>query len=419
MYLGYLSFAEIEIVNEARLHAYATAMDFPPTCELECATLRTSLEHAVYTTPAADNAPWYDPAIPESADVAGFSLFSVTGLGSTISRPFIATNTGVSIGTVIPSPRQMVLRFGAHAKNECASDYAVQWLLKTLAGLNCNQPNYPRLPSRPCGGDDMCFFSCCPTSPADVPTRLMTIFKAGLTGSSIIDSQPIYDCAGILCEVEVTLAADPYIWRTPFTALDVTMEGATLVGTSDQLFPSNCFESDCFIPSPPGCDLIEPLEPPLPPVPCIGGVTTIDGRQELSMNEYLMPLDMSGVSKKLLSAPIITWEPSDEFGTDIPIMFGLSRQNCADEKISPCIMEATYLVPGYSGKFVLDTRISAAYQIPDGCPIFVTDDNLAPSSWDRLACAEEMCLRIWVNADTDLRAGNVTVQFATEFTAGC
>lgn len=418
MYLGYLSFAEIEVVNEARTHAYRAAMEFPSTCELECETLRTSLGHSAYTLPATDNAPWYDPAIPESADVAGFDLLSVAGLGSSLSRPFTNTHNGASIGTIRPAPRQMVLRFAALAKNKCATDYAVEWLLKTLAGLNCNQPFYPNLPNRPCGGDDMCYFSCCPTAPADVAVRQMTIFKVGLTGSTVVDDQEIYGCAGHMCEIEVTLAADPYIWRTPFTSLDVDITDTTFLSTQERFFPGLCGVAECSIPGPPGCSPIIPVSPPFPPAPCISG-TIAGALQLLNMNHYVATLNMTGVSKKLLSAPIIRWSPLPNVTTDVPIMFGLSRNNCNDT--NPCQMEAVYFVPSYYTPegIVLDTRLSAAYQDPSGCSIFVTDYDLAPSSWDRVSCATQMCLHIWINADTDSRAGHIKVEFATQFSAGC
>lgn len=422
MYLGYLSFAEIEVVNEARTHAYREAMEFPSTCELECETLRTSLEHAPYTTPAADGAPWYDSALPESGDVAGFELLSVTGLGSSLSRGFTATSNGVSIGNINPAPREMVLRFAALAKNKCATDYAIQWLLKTMAGLNCNQPFYPSLPNRPCGGDDMCYFTCCPETPADVDTRLMSIFKVGLTGSAVVADQEIYGCAGHMCEIEVTLASDPYMWRTPFTAFSASVNEMTFRGADQTFFPENCPIPECVIPEPPGCEPIVPLNPEIPPTPCIGGVP-FGSQQRLDFNHYTIALDMSGVSKKLLSAPIIRWIPTPDVETDVPIMFGLSRHQCdiTDVTVDPCVMEAIYFVPAYQTDqgFVIDTRLSSAYQTTDGCPILVTDLQLAPTAWDRLACAENMCLHIWIDQRTDSRAGQVTMEFATEFTAGC
>lgn len=419
MYLGYLSFAEIEIVNEQRLRAYATAMDVLYTCPPECETLRTSLEHAAYTTPAADLAPWYDSALPESGDVAGFRLLEITGMGSPLARPFTATGTGVSIGTISPAPRQMVLRFEALSKDKCASDYAVQWLLKTLAGLNCNEPFYPDLPNRPCGGDDMCFFSCCPTAPADVAARLMTMFKVGLTGSTVIREYEIVPgCAGHACEIEVTLASDPYIWRTPNVAFTDTVEDMTFLGSGELAFPGGCTVAECAVPLPPGCDPITPIITQFPPAPCVGGEPFGD-RQVLTMNHYQAFMDMTLVSKKLLSAPIIRWQPVPGVDTDVPIMFGFSRSACGNN--DPCEVESIYFIPAYftSEGFVIDTRLSAAYQTPDGCPLLVTDFELAPVGWDRLACAESMCLHVWIDERTDSRAGTVTVEFATEFTAVC
>ncbi len=418
MYLGYLSFAEVEVVNEARLYAYRAALDMPSTCE-PCGTLRTSLEHSPYTTPAADGAPWYDPALPESGDVAGYELLSVTGLGSTLGRTTSATSRGVSIGSIVPRPREMVLRFAAIAKNECSADYAVQWLVKTLSGQLCNSTLYPNLPTRVCGGDDMCFFTCCPTSPADVPIRLMTILKAGLVSTTVVDSKDIYDCAGHLCEVEVVLSADPYIWRSPITVLDVDINDTLWNSQVDLLFPGSCPIAECAVPGPPGCTPITPLAPVAPPTPCIGGVAVGDF-QQLSMNRYTAQVSLVGlVPTSLLSAPIIRWQPLPADGADVPIMFGLSRFHTVLQ--GPCKMDANYFVPGYgaSEELVLDTRLSAAYQDPSGCPVYVTDYDLAPVAWDRMTCTDNLYINLWVNAATDSRQGHLTVSFASQFTSAC
>jgi len=212
MFTGWLSYGGTEIVNEARLFAYARNLGIPGVLCTECPTLRTSFEHAEYTTPAADNAPWYDANIAESGQVAGFYIKSITGLGDTATRSVdeLARNGGV-VGSRRRSSRELAITFTAITASDCALSYASGWLAKVLRGGDCPPVFnvFDTSNTLGCAGETLCMLTCCPQTPEQVDTYLTSLYKVGvvqgpISGQHQSTLEPGDECGLATCEFDVT-----------------------------------------------------------------------------------------------------------------------------------------------------------------------------------------------------------------------
>lgn len=90
----------------------------------------------VFETPALDDAPWYDPAVPESADVLGVWLEEVR-LGVPWSRNATPAMRGASLGPGRFGGRELQLAGWVYTRSAAATAYARNWLFEVLAGAGC------------------------------------------------------------------------------------------------------------------------------------------------------------------------------------------------------------------------------------------------------------------------------------------
>lgn len=141
-----------------------------------------------YTNPADDNACWYDPDIPESADFLGLWVVGLTGMED---DPFSRGVSDVS-GDGLTFERQMnggkTLTFDVMllATSCCGMDYGYNWLVNVLKGQGCAH-GASRLLDQ-CGTTELKIRVCCPDE-GDADDGLRYFPAAALTnGVSRIDS---------------------------------------------------------------------------------------------------------------------------------------------------------------------------------------------------------------------------------------
>lgn len=156
-YEGYLKANGVEIANAARTSRYME--NLLPTfgfkgCQ-DCEGLEAALG-ASYTTPLADNAPWYDPLMPASGAFYGFYPLSIEGIDDS-TREAVTTEL-VGDGSITNRPRFAGrdirvngLLLGA---TEQAVDTGMAWLNRALSG--------PCEGTDDCLGGDLEFYSSCP-----------------------------------------------------------------------------------------------------------------------------------------------------------------------------------------------------------------------------------------------------------------
>lgn len=231
---GYATIAGTEIVNDQRCVSYAQNMGLPFTLSegCWCSNIQelAGCEAATgYSLPATDEAPWYDAAIPESGDFAGFLTAEFEGLGSTYIRTATDILTGGAVlGRLRPRPRTLTWRGYLFGRNACAVLYGLRWLTATLADAGgCDG----------CGEAELDVLYCCPATAEDncetpglPPQGLVlnddafrTFHRVGLVeGPTIISERKIgcgdHDgCQGShLIEIEFSLVAgNPYMHRQP------------------------------------------------------------------------------------------------------------------------------------------------------------------------------------------------------------
>lgn len=158
-YEGFLSLAGNEIVNNARVAAYASHLvpQIAPSCG-SCADLHLALGDEPYTSPALDRAAWFDPALPESAGFAGFFALSVSGIENDTRTASVYQGSfdGGAIGRVRRAVKEVRVTGLLFAVDDCSLEYGMEWLKNSLNGNPCTNP------VSGCSGDDLCFYSCCP-----------------------------------------------------------------------------------------------------------------------------------------------------------------------------------------------------------------------------------------------------------------
>lgn len=151
----------VEIVNDSRTNAYLRNGIKPPTLTVngDCGCdniLALAGCDDEYTNPAQDNAPWYDPAIPESAEFAGFLRTEFEGLASTYTRSVTESiGDGATLGRSRLGSRTMTWKGYLFGSSCCGVAYGLRWLGKTLQGVNSCGNN--------CFGEDLELLVCCPT----------------------------------------------------------------------------------------------------------------------------------------------------------------------------------------------------------------------------------------------------------------
>lgn len=194
-----------------------------------------------YLTPAIDEAPWYDPARPESALAYGFFVEEWTGLGNAhIVRPVSRAGKYRSrLGALAAKERVMALTVLAIAASEQALEYLFQWLQVTLEE-SCTS----------CATSTVYFRRFCPPG-SDKGVGVGEMRNVGLTIGVDWASDP-FDAAGkcLLRRLTFTLTAgDPSVYvngTTPAVeqqqAIAATCIANTLINTTRVPCRPSCSE---------------------------------------------------------------------------------------------------------------------------------------------------------------------------------
>lgn len=441
MFTGWLSYAGTEIVNDARLIAYAQNMNVPGTlpCD-DCSTLRTSLEQDVYTTPSGDSAPWVDSAIAESTQVLGFQISSITGLGDTATRSVdqLSRDGGV-VGTRRRRSRELLVVFRAYATTECALSYAAAWLSRVLRGQECSPmaSRYRAVAGNFCGNEQLCMLTCCPTVPADIAKYQVTLYKTGVTEGPIVSGHQSArpsgaDCGLATCELEVTFTAGDPGWYSPEVVAVDTPLAPYFVDLQEYdvtLAYSfyGCSWDVCPVYLPTGCELTSAVDFNSPPTPCVGS-------SSFTARYYSIPLSLTGISQWMDIVPRIRFTPGEvnpdpEFSNDYegPTAIWIRRTDAGHPcgtPVTPCEACVELFVPTFRRGFTnvadwIDRKVYGQDAAVDVCPMPAYTRQLAPFNWPTLTCGSEMCLEFYIQEDSDSRASSVVVELQRRQDAVC
>lgn len=407
MLADYAQLGGTEILNSARAAAYTQAAGLLDLCD-PCPTLPQALGHDPYTTPAEDDAPWYDPVVPESAGVLGVFAQSVVGLSSNpVARsPQALVGDGSALGVLRRTHREIAYTALLVAEDECSLSYGLEWLAAALRGAECGPG--------PCAGDTLCMYSCCPPEDSDGARELRHLFDVGLlegptvsevqylepdSGGCVLDNEVFG--GGVIATVEWTLVAGtPQIFREP---LEGTGEWADLAdGLVVALDPDLVHE---YCPDPEPClddpECPPPALPPRPPIP-VGdcyptGVDTFLG-SVLALHVTEQPAWLSAV-------PVIEVEAGTQAMRRLVLRFWINPAgvDCWDVE-DPCqacwMVTIPYLPRGSTLR--IDGRVQRATVTCPGEP--GRGDAVAPPTlygpggtsyqWPEFSCGTGLCIEV-------------------------
>ncbi|MGW1989568.1 hypothetical protein [Embleya sp. NPDC001921] len=256
MIFEYAELACTELINSSRATVYSQLYCLPIECDA-CPELPCALDEE-YTDPVTDDAPWYDPAVPASADVLGFMGLDVSGFQtSTFTRdPIPLIGDGSVLGVGRRSHRTIIYTVLMVVRDECALSYGLEWLAATLAGGCCDSG---------CHGDALSTYACCPT--CDGCEELRYLYDVALMEGPSVESLEYLPEGGILARITYTLvAATPFIYREPLEASQTWVDlinGTPVVTDPDAVYDECADAEPC--PDDPLCQT--PALPPEVPVP--------------------------------------------------------------------------------------------------------------------------------------------------------
>jgi hypothetical protein len=438
MYYGFLSYAGVDIINDARTAAYISALGIRGyQCQLPCSTFTTATGVGPYTTPAADGAPWYDAAVPSSADVAGFMLMSLEGVGSNVSRPIVpAIRGGGVVGPQVRLPRELTTVIWVIASSRDGMAYGTGWLARALRGRECSvlAPSNRRLDALSgCGSDELCMFTACPVDSTEATDFAVSLYDVGVTsGPNVVKvyNQAESDCGPSIAETEVVFTAgDPSWYSRAETVLDVDLIDYLIQDQPSGYVPVTniaAYEiADTYADL--GCDQglcdgdLKPYGCPSVGVnaPLIDVATLCVGTTDFNANYYSVPFSASTVATATDMIPRLYYTASPSSGTsrsdEGPMGIHIRRTNSTSpcgQTADPCVVDAELFVPGFrrDQTGLLDWRTRRGYKntsVIPMCPTAVFTRGVAPFSWPVLICGSQMCLDFYINNDNDGRAGHV------------
>jgi hypothetical protein len=390
----YMDLAGVEIVNSARAYAYATARGVPVRCT-PCLDLAAALGDAPYIDPVTDEAPWYDPAVPESADVLGVLGLGVAGFDtSTLGRdPVELVGDGAAIGPARRAHREIGYTVLLISAGDCALSYGLEWLSSALQGNACGT----------CTGDELCVFSCCPV---EGERELRHVYDVGLLDGPQVTATQYLPTGVVLATVTFSLVAGtPWMYRQPLATLVdwVPLGAGALVGPidPDQVYQQCITAAPCaqdpLCPPPP-----LPPAPPVPTSPCYPTGTATFRRSLISLSPLAQPAWLETV-------PVLEVQAGAADMRRLLVRFWANPQgNPCEMQTDPCgactDINLPYLPAG--SHLTVDGRVQRSVveceQFPIGTatstPTLYGPEG-AVFEWPRFSCPTGLCIEVWSQAD--------------------
>lgn len=396
---GWMAYDSTEIINSARLSAYmgtSACLTGDSAVCVPCPELVQEVSDPPFFDPASDGAPWYDPAIPVSADFLGVGGIDIEGLWM---QPSTVVN-----GVVV---RDMTVRVILAGRGEAAVSYGLAWLAQALRGTYC--------PTGSCVGGQMCIAVACPTPNAPDPVR------------TLVDVYALEKP-----EVVSVFRAGPYtLWETEFVMRsrnsglyqDATIQLAFDVATG-VIETVNLFDAynDCPQITPCADDPLCP-RPEIPEVP-VAPIDACYPTEDFSAHRHLASISGLSVPSWLELVPVVTINAGSADLRNVVVRFyqnplGLS---CEDvEAVDPCsaCTDITVLYVPSGGQVVIDGRVRRALTTCLGGAVDVPalyGPGGSTFSWPSFSCGYGLCVEILAEAGAD-PAASVSVDLYTRWEA--
>lgn len=414
---GYLNLGGNELLNSARVTAYARQLGIAEiTCQ-SCETLPRALGDEPYSSPDQDDAPWWDPSVTASKDFAGVLGVEITGLDrpTNVREVIPLAGDGAALSPVRRKPREILVRANLFARTECALSYGRSWLAAAVRGGFCGLP---------CVGDDLCFLACCPPE-CDSPTpgefdtcgdaQWRTVYNVGvLDGPTPRQLRRV--SGGWMQEVEWTFTAgNPFIHHIPKLVATGPDPSQQIPGSLDEQ-PVNCGEDVSCIEQalPGGCPRpLPPLIPSAPIDPCFPTGPFKSYRAVVSVPAGLTPLWLESVpyirfkaGAQHLERITLRWYSNPQ---EINCKAALEAPDPNDRPLGPCDACAEVNIPiiPAGSTLTLDGRLQRVWVDCPGGPGLETAEPPVYGSggraftWPVFGCGQSLCLEIILRRPRD------------------
>ena len=176
MYKGYLEFGGTEIANAQRVIDYVrkNAPHIPLNVDAaKHALLNEALGEDPYESPAADVAPWIDPADPSTQRFLGFYPVEVSGIDAStrMATTVESINSGGVTGRVRHASKAIRVTGLLIAEDGLALEAGATWLSRALDSDDCGSDGGS------CVGAQLCFYAARP----DICDEWEPTYQAGFT----------------------------------------------------------------------------------------------------------------------------------------------------------------------------------------------------------------------------------------------
>jgi hypothetical protein len=396
---GWMAFDGTEVINSARLSAYlgiSTCLTSPLSICMPCPDLITEVSDPPFVDPVSDPAPWYDPAVPVSADFMGVGGVDFEGLWM---QPSEVVN-----GVIV---RDMSVRVVLAGRSEAAVSYGLAWLAMALTGSYC--------PTGSCLGGQMCIAVACPTPLAPDPVRtLVDVFA--LEKPEVVT---IWQASGFtFWEVEFVMRSrnsgmfqDAEI-RLAFNAQSATRQTINLLEAYE-----NC---DVVTPCATDPECPRPVVPEVPVAP-IDACYPVD---DFEAYRQIVSVDGSSVPSWLELVPVITIRAGGANLRNITVRFYQNPLGLACDDliaVDPCqaCTDITVLFVPSGGETIIDGRTSRAQTVCLGGDVDVPalyGPGGRTFSWPTFSCGYGLCVEASAAVGADVEA-EVTVELYTRWEA--
>lgn len=420
MIFDYAELGCTELINSVRAATYAQLYCLPIECDA-CPEIPCALGHGdpidpytPYVDPVTDQAPWFDPAVPESANLLGFMGLDVSGFNSsTLGRtPVPLVGDGSALGIARRSHRVITYTVLMIVRDECALSYGLGWLAAVLGGC-CDDG---------CNGAQLDVFACCPT--CDGCTAMRNLQDVALLEGPSVDSME-YLTDGILVKLTFSLiAGKPWIYRNPLPASETwhDLTAGTLVTLNpdtvyDQCVqPGDCLE-DPLCPSP-----SLPSRVPVPVDPCYPTGSATFRRTVIS-------IPTNDVPNALQMVPVLELEVGATDLRRLIVRFraSLTGTDCNDPLADPCgicgDLQVPYLpagsfltVDGRTQRATLECSTPGVGSSTSSPPLYGAKGDAF--QWPVWSCPEGMCIEILTTSATTGAGTRARVLMVTRSDAG-
>ncbi len=279
MLMDFGRFGPDELWNNRRFIDYLNNGYGDPSVSVNC-NICTSLPLAAgpYVSPELDEAPFYDPAFPESAEAAGIFVQDVDGFDTLGSRELTATPFGSVSSRRNLDPKTLTVTAVLTGKTCMATQYLYRWLVATLMDREC---------STNAEISTLSMYDCCPPEEGLTDEQIDNKYLRHMYKVRVAQDPTIIDrlgnCCGEGCGDTTLIVQWTYVLENP------KLYRQTQLAADDVVWPTDveCMAFDCE--------------------PC-PAETTVEVERTYQKTRYPVSVSVDGTW-----CPVGDWEMSDYF----------------------------------------------------------------------------------------------------------